>query len=100
MVGVTIDDTLKRKRAGIVLAGRANNFSTPPVSFQCISLFVGGARSRVVIMSLVSESWAFISSPDMFFTSSTISLRLRFAFVKPARKLISCLIVAVVPLER
>ena len=28
------------------LPGRANSFSTPPVSFQCISRLVGGARSE------------------------------------------------------
>lgn len=60
-----------------------NIFSTPPVSFQYISRFVGGAKSSVVIMSDVLASWLFISSPEMFFTSSTISLRLRFAFVTP-----------------
>ena len=39
-----------------VLPGRAKSFSTPPVSFQCIKRFVGGARSSVVTMSVVSES--------------------------------------------
>lgn len=41
-------DTLKRMRAGINLAGNANSFSTPPVSFQCINRLVGGAKSRDV----------------------------------------------------
>ena len=39
------------------LPGSAKSFSTPPVSFQCIKRFVGGARSSVVMMSVVSESW-------------------------------------------
>ena len=38
------------------LPGSAKSFSTPPVSFQCIRRFVGGARSSVVTMSVVSES--------------------------------------------
>ena len=67
--------TRKRLRAGIGLPGRANNFSTPPVSFQCIKRLVGGARSKVVTISDVSDSCAFISSPDMFLTSSTTSFR-------------------------
>lgn len=75
--------TLKSTLEGIGLAGKVNSFSTPPVSFQCISRLVGGARSNVVTMSDVLLSWFFISSPDMFFTSSTISLRLRFVFVIP-----------------
>lgn len=77
--------TLNRTRAGIGLPGKAKSFSTPPVSFQCINLFVGGAKSNVVIISLVSDSCAFISSPEIFFTSSTMSLRLRLAFVNPRK---------------
>lgn len=75
--------TLNKILEGIGLAGNVNSFSTPPVSFQCMSLLVGGARSNVVTMSDVLLSWFFISSPDIFFTSSTISLRLRFVFVMP-----------------
>lgn len=58
--------------------GNANSFSTPPVSFQCISFLVGGARSSVVTMSVVSDSCSFIVSLGIPFCSSTISLRLRF----------------------
>lgn len=76
--------TLNRTLEGIGLAGSVNSFSTPPVSFQCMSRLVGGAKSSVVTMSDVLLSWFFISSPDMFFTSSTISLRLRFVLVIPA----------------
>lgn len=76
--------TLNRTLDGIGLAGKVNSFSTPPVSFQCISRLVGGAKSNVVTMSEVLLSWFFISSPDMFFTSSTMSLRFRFVFVMPA----------------
>ena len=75
--------TLERALAGIGRPGKANNFSTPPVSFQCISRFVGGARSRVVTISLVSESCAFISSPEIFLISSTINLRFLLVFVNP-----------------
>lgn len=78
--------TLNNARAGIGLPGKAKSFSTPPVSFQCIKRFVGGAKSSVVTMSLVSESCAFISSPEIFFTSSTMSLRFLLAFVKPTVK--------------
>lgn len=75
--------TLNSTLEGMGLAGKVNSFSTPPVSFQCISRLVGGARSNVVTISDVLLSWFFISSPDIFFTSSTISLRLRFVFVIP-----------------
>lgn len=60
--------------------GKEKSFSTPPVSFQCISRFVGGAKSNVATISVVSESWDFISSPDMLFTSSTTSFLFRLAF--------------------
>ena len=63
--------------------GRAKSFSTPPGSFQCMRRRVGGARSSVVTMSDVSDSCDFISSPEMFFTSSTISLRLRLWRAQP-----------------
>ena len=48
-----------------------------------IDLLVGGARSRVVTMSEVSLSCAFISSPLMAFTSSTISFLFLFALFRP-----------------
>lgn len=61
--------------------GSANNFSTPPVSFQCINFLVGGAKSKVVIMSAVSANCSFIVSLGIPFCSSTISLRLRLPFL-------------------
>src|SRR6218665_1356346 len=63
------------------LPGKANSFSTPPVSFQCISFFVGGARSRVVTMSVVSESCNFIVSLAIAFCSSITSFRFFFTFL-------------------
>jgi hypothetical protein len=69
------------------LPGKAKSFSTPPVSFQCISLLVGGAKSNVVTISEVSESWDFISSPDMFLTSSTISFLLRLWRAHPDKQM-------------
>jgi len=59
----------------ILLPGKENNFSTPPVSFQCINFFVGGAKSNVEMMSDVSDNCNFIVSPGNPFCSSTISLR-------------------------
>ena len=61
--------------------GRAKSFSTPPVSFQCMSFLVGGARSRVVMISEVSASCIFIVSLVMPFCSSTTSFRFRLAFL-------------------
>lgn len=80
-----IKHTLKRSRAGISVDGNEYNFSTPPVSFQNINRLVGGAKSNDVIMSDVLANWFFISSPEIFFTSSTINFRFRFVFVAPFR---------------
>lgn len=78
--------TLNNILAGTGLAGRAKSFSTPPVSFQCMSLLVGGAKSSVVTMSVVSDSCDFISSPEIFLTSSTMSFLFLLAFVNPEKK--------------
>lgn len=75
--------TLNNDVEGIPFPGNANSFSTPPVSFQCIKRLVGGAKSKVITISLVSLSWAFISSPDIFLTSSTISFRFLLVFGRP-----------------
>ena len=61
----------------ICLPGKAKSFSTPPVSFQCMSFFVGGAKSSVVMMSEVSANCSFISLESMPFFSSMMSFRLR-----------------------
>lgn len=66
--------------------GRENNFSKPPVSFHCISFFVGGARSRVVTMSDVSDNCSFMVSLGMPCCSSTISLRFLFFLSMPVKK--------------
>ena len=79
--------TRNRDRAGMGRPGKANNFSTPPVSFQCIKRRVGGARSKVVTISDVSDNWDFISSPEMFLTSSTISLRFLLCRAHPVTDL-------------
>ena len=61
-----------------------------PVSAAAAGLLVGGARSRVVTMSLVSLSWAFISSPEMALTSSTISFLFLFAlWVSPLARVLA-----------
>lgn len=65
----------------IGLPGKTKTFSTPPVSFQSINFFVGGARSRAETMSDVSESCSFMVSLGMPFCSSTISLRFRLPFL-------------------
>jgi hypothetical protein len=59
--------------------GKANNFSTPPVSFQYFNFFVGGARSSVVVISEVSDNCNFMVSLGMPFWSSMTSFRFLFA---------------------
>lgn len=61
-------------------ADKANNFSTPPVSFHSIRRFVGGAKSRDVEISVVSDNCSFIVSDEIPFCSSTI--RRLFLFVR------------------
>ena len=56
-------------------------FSTPPVSFHSMSFLVGGARSKDVTMSEVSDNCSFIVSLGIPFCSSTISLRFLLPFV-------------------
>ena len=65
--------TRKSDRASKGLPGNANSFSIPLVFFQCMHLFVGGARSNAVTISVVPNSCDLILLADIFFTSSTIS---------------------------
>ena len=55
-----------------------NNLSTDPLSFHNISFNVGGARSKVVTMSLVCISCSFIDCESIPFCSSTKSFLRRF----------------------
>ena len=54
-----------------------NILSTPLVSFNCISLLVGGASSSCPMILLVSLSWVFIEAESISLTSSIINLRMR-----------------------